>query len=531
VYISRGFVNMPTLGVSSYTPQDVPLPPAPSASFFSELQWKTLFALADAIVPSIRPAAISKSSDDKVIPDAEYNTALESLTKLISGPDASSIAAQYLQENVSSNPLFRSIVERILGNHVHEEGRNGFGLIMNALNTRAGSLILTGSTTLIQDQPVEFREKVFRGWDTSRLPPLRAVYRGLSAIVKKSWIISSPTIGPVLGFPRVPVHGKPADGFQYEFLQFPPGDQPEIIETDVVVVGSGCGGSVTAKNLAEAGHRVLVVEKSYSYPSNTFPMGPNEGFVNMFENGGAIFSDDSSMAVLAGSTWGGGGTVNWSASLQTQGYVRQQWADTGLPFFTSLDFQKSLDRVCDRMGVNSEQVEHNSQNTVILEGARKLGFAAKTVPQNTGHGEHYCGYCTLGCASGAKKGPTETFLADAAKAGATFMEGFQADKVLFTKVKGKQVASGVKGIWKSRDSYLGLSGTGVVERKVIIKAKKVVVSAGTLQSPLLLLRSGLKNSQIGRNLYLHPGKNFSVIETTIQVLTFSYSDGSRCYLR
>jgi choline dehydrogenase-like flavoprotein len=266
---------------------------------------------------------------------------------------------------------------------------------------------------------------------------------------------------------------------------------------------------VTAKNLAEAGHRVLVVEKSYSYPSNSFPMRPNEAFVNMFESGGAIFSDDSSMAVLAGSTWGGGGTVNWSASLQTQGYVRQQWADTGLPFFTSWDFQKSLDRVCDRMGVNSERVEHNAQNNVILEGARKLGYAANTVPQNTGHGEHYCGYCTLGCASGAKKGPTETFLADAAKAGATFMEGFQAEKVLFTKIDGKQVASGVKGIWRSRDSYLGLGGDGVVERKVIIKAKKVVVSAGTLQSPLLLMRSGIKNSQIGRNLYLHPGMNLT----------------------
>ncbi|CAG7920249.1 unnamed protein product [Penicillium olsonii] len=495
---------MPTLDVSSYTPQEVPLPPAKSSTFFTELQWKSFFALADAVVPAIHTSATSRSSKNLVVSDAEYNSAVVGLTNLISGPDANSIATRYLQEDASSNPLFRSTAERILSDHVHDEGRNGVGLILNALNTRAGSLILTGSTTPIQDQPVEFRERVFRGWDTSRLPPLRTVYRGLSAIIKKTWVMTSPTIGSVLGFPRVPVHGKPAAGFEYEFLQLPPGEKPEVIETDVVIIGSGCGGSVAAKNLAEAGHRVLVVEKSYSYPSTAFPMGPNEGFVNMFENGGAIFSDDSSMAVLAGSTWGGGGTVNWSASLQTQGYVRQQWADTGLPFFTSLDFQKSLDRVCDRMGVNSEKVEHNAQNNVILNGAHKLGYAAKTVPQNTGHGEHYCGYCTLGCSSGAKKGPTQTFLADAASAGAKFMEGFQADKVIFTKVKGKEVASGVKGTWRSRDSYLGLSGPGVVERKVIIKAKKVVVSAGTLQSPLLLMRSGLKNSQIGRNLHLHP---------------------------
>ncbi|KAJ5779920.1 hypothetical protein N7457_005080 [Penicillium paradoxum] len=494
---------MPTLAVSTYIPKDVPLPPAPSSSFFSELQWKTLYALADAVVSSIHTAGSAKSSNERVITDAEWDSAVSRLSRLIPGPDAANIAAQYLHEDVSANPQFRAIVERVLGNYVHGEGRNGFGLIMTALNTRAGSLLMTGSITPIQDQPVEFREKVLHGWENSRLPPLRAIYRGLTTIVKKSWIMSSPTINSVLGFPRVPVHGKPIDSFQYEFLQLPPGDQPETIETDVVIVGSGCGGSVAAKNLAEAGHRVLVVEKSYSYSSNTFPMKPDGGFVNMFENGGAIVSDDGSMAVLAGSTWGGGGTVNWSASLQTQAYVRQEWADTGLPFFTSLAFQKSLDRVCDHMGVNEEHVEHNRQNQVILEGARKLGYAVKTVPQNTGNGEHYCGYCTMGC-SGGKKGPTESYLADSARAGAIFMEGFCAEKVLFTRVNGKKVACGVRGIWKSRDSYLGLNGPGLVERKVIIKAKKVIVSAGTLQSPLLLLRSGLKNSHIGRNLYLHP---------------------------
>jgi choline dehydrogenase-like flavoprotein len=321
--------------------------------------------------------------------------------------------------------------------------------------------------------------------------------------------MASPTMNQVLGFPRVPVHGKPTDGFPYEFLHFPAGDQPETLETDVVIVGSGCGGAVTAKNLAEAGLRVLVVEKSYSYSSKSFPMTPNEAYVNMFENAGATISEDGTMAVLAGSTWGGGGTVNWSAALQTQAYVRQEWADTGLPFFTSLEFQRSLDRVCDRMGVNTEHIVHNRQNNVILEGARKLGYAAKAVPQNTGNSEHYCGYCTLGCHSTGKKGPTESFLADAAKAGAIFIEGFKADKVTFDKKtnNGKRVAVGVEGTWTSRDSYLGLSGDGAVKRKLIIKAKKVVVSSGTLNSPLLLLRSGLKNSQIGKNLHLHPGKS------------------------
>lgn len=310
----------------------------------------------------------------------------------------------------------------------------------------------------------------------------------------------------MLGFPRVPVHGKPADGFEYQFLQFPPGEQPETLETDVVIIGSGCGGAVAAKNLAEAGHRVLVVEKSYHYPSKYFPMTQTNGMIHLFESGGSCVTDDGCMAVLAGSTWGGGGTVNWSASLQTQSYVRQEWADSGLPFFTSAEFQKSLDRVCERMGVNTQSIKHNPANQFILEGARKLGYAANTVPQNTANREHYCGYCTLGCASVTKQGPVATWLVDAANAGAIFVEGFHADKVLFDTVDGKKIASGVQGVWTSRDTHLSTSGNDRVKRKVIIKAKRVIVSCGSLQSPLLLLRSGIKNPHIGRHLHLHPGR-------------------------
>lgn len=310
----------------------------------------------------------------------------------------------------------------------------------------------------------------------------------------------------MLGFPRVPVHGKPGKGFDYTFLQFPPGDEPEVIDTDVVIVGSGCGGGVCAKNLAEAGQRVIVVEKAYHYPPEYLPMTEADASIHLFANGGVDVSDDNSIAVVAGSAWGGGGTVNWSASLQTQNYVRQEWADAGLLFFTSSAYQDSLDRVCHRMGVSTEYVEHNGNNSTLIEGALKLGYSPKNVPQNTGGNKHYCGYCTLGCGAAEKQGPVASFLPDAAKAGAQFVEGFDAEKVLFERINGKRTAVGVKGLWQSRDTNGGVSGSDGTTRSVIIKAKRVIVSAGSLQSPLLLLRSGLTNPQIGRNLHLHPGK-------------------------
>ena len=85
------------------------------------------------------------------------------------------------------------------------------------------------------------------------------------------------------------------------------------------------------------------------------------------------------------------------------------------------------------------------------------------------------------------------------------MEGFEVLKVEFEKNKktGNREATGVSGIWTSRDEHGGVAGQRRT-RKVSIKAKKVVISAGSMHSPIILMRSGLKNRHIGKNLKLHP---------------------------
>ncbi len=198
--------------------------------------------------------------------------------------------------------------------------------------------------------------------------------------------------------------------------------------------------------------------------------------------------------MIAGSNWGGGGTVNWSASLQPQSFVRNEWSkDRGLPLFTSPEFQESLDRVCDRMGVSDKYIRHNHSNQVLMEGARRLGMTYKAVPQNTGGNEHYCGHCTLGCGAAEKQGPVVSWLPDAQRAGAQFAEGFAVEKVLFENVKGVKTAVGVQGIWKSRNKNGGVDGPDSEKTvvPVIVKAKKVIISCGTLWSPIILKKSGL----------------------------------------
>ncbi|PCH01389.1 Alcohol dehydrogenase, long-chain fatty [Penicillium occitanis (nom. inval.)] len=486
-----------------YTPLDAPLFPCHEDPVFTDLQWESLLSLCDVVVPALTTEKKPKKPYQKTITAEEYDSTFKAITETLKTPDAAQTARQFLEENVSSNPLFKEALRRAFSLDIPQDSKNGLSLILTALNTRAGSLLLTGSSTPIQNQSFDAREKILNNWLTSRLPQLRQVGRSVILLSKRQWLINSPTSNEIIGFPRVPIYGKPADTFDYEFLQFPPGDGIETIEADVVIVGSGCGGGVAAKNLAEAGHRVVVVEKAYHYPSSYFPMTQGSALAHMYEQGGNAATDDGYMGVLAGATWGGGGTVNWGASLRTQNYVRQEWADTGLPFFTSAEFSNSLDRVCHRMGVHTEY-EQSFQNKITLEGSKKLGYNAQIIPTNSGNKPHYCGHCTLGCHTVGKQGPVASWLVDAASAGATFIEGFKADKVLFDTVKGKKLASGVEGEWTSRDTHLGTTGKDATRRKVQIKAKKVIVSCGSLQTPLLLMRSGIKNSHLGRNLHLHP---------------------------
>lgn len=272
---------------------------------------------------------------------------------------------------------------------------------------------------------------------------------------------------------------------EYEFLNV--GANEKEIYTDVLVIGSGSGGGVAAATLAKAGRRVLVVEKGSSHPQESFPLPEAEASKTMYENKGVVATEDNGMTVLAGSTFGGGSTINWSASLQTPANVRKEWSKkTGIKWFVQPEFQHSLDFVCDRMGVSTEHIRQNFANAKLIEGSKKLGEHCYAVPQNTGGHEHYCGHCPHGCRNGDKLGGLVTWLADARAAGAQFLTDTHVNKIIIEK----GVAIGAETIYNNRI--------------LIIRASKVIVAAGTLNTPCLLKLSGLNNPQIGKGLYLHP---------------------------
>lgn len=154
---------------------------------------------------------------------------------------------------------------------------------------RITGAFLTRSLTLFADLPIRDRSDIIWSWSQSPLPIIRLLYKSLTLMVKQVYAKTSLVLHKVLSFPRVPVHGTPMKSFDFSFIEIPPGPKPEVIEIDVVIVGSGCGGGVVAKKMAEAGYSVIVVDKSYHWPAEHLPMTQAEGFPHLFLNGGFLF--------------------------------------------------------------------------------------------------------------------------------------------------------------------------------------------------------------------------------------------------
>ncbi|KAK6001856.1 hypothetical protein QM012_002346 [Aureobasidium pullulans] len=484
-----------------------PLSPIQDDQILTEKQWTTLASIVDTI---LSPETQTIGENPK---EPQFKAAVDTIKHNTNVADEA-LLSEYLAESATSCPEFREAIHRLLAEQIHTQGRKELLSVLDALTNAKTSWLLTGHLTPFAQLSLRQREKVIQSWATARLQIFRVLFRTFNDMTKAYWTRTSPTLGRILSYPYTPINHSYGSGFDFPFVVFPPLSQgskliPATFETDVLIIGSGCTGAVAASIIARSGLEVLVAEKGYHWKPNHLPMSEKDGMVHLFANGGVTLSDTGKMGILAGSCFGGGGTVNWSASLQLQPFVRQEFAKKhNLPYFESSAFQHDMDAVCETMGVGTQSIKHNPGNQMLLDGAKKLGMKAKPVPQNTGGEAHQCGYCTLGCGSCGKKGPTESWLPDAARHGAKFVEGFQCEKVIFAKGKtqdGKKIAIGAQGIWTSRDESGGVSGK-VYRRPVTIYARRaVVVAAGALGGTALLLeRSGIQNPHLGKHLKLHP---------------------------
>lgn len=307
-----------------------------------------------------------------------------------------------------------------------------------------------------------------------------------------------------------------------------------VVSCDAVIVGSGAGAGPVAAQLAEAGLKVVLLEKGIFTPTQQLSLTEGDAVCTMYENDGLVTTEDGNILIWAGSTVGGGTRINWCVSFRTPDHVRQEWADkNGLPSFTSDRYVRAMDAVCSRLGV-SEEYTHNKQNAAMMRGLDAIGLKGANMPRNCLSQD--CGHCCLGCATGDKQDMTSTFLADAARHGAKIVTGIYADKIITTQAS--HTPTSQNGFHHETDSLLSSDGRtsssdsssnsnhaepaahsrklqakgvvaylggGSTKFKCVFKAPLVIASAGSIHSPALLLRSGITvNGNVGKHLRLHP---------------------------
>lgn len=264
---------------------------------------------------------------------------------------------------------------------------------------------------------------------------------------------------------------------------------------DVVVVGTGAGGAVAAANLAKAGMKVVVLEAGAELRAPDMTRDAPLVLARHYWDGGLrTVTGTGEFPCMQGRCLGGSTVVNSAIMLSMPPWVRQEWAqESGLGLFTDPILDRAYERVYQRLRVAPTPLAvMGRRNLVVRDALDSVGLKSKALPRAV-DGCEGCADCMTGCTSGAKQSTDRTYLRDAERDGA---------EVFTCSVVGRVLTEGSRAV--------GVSGhvvdpfTWTRQGQFTVRAPRVVLAAGALNTPALLLRSGVNGGgQVGATLYAH----------------------------
>ncbi|TVR02960.1 MAG: GMC oxidoreductase [Deltaproteobacteria bacterium] len=271
------------------------------------------------------------------------------------------------------------------------------------------------------------------------------------------------------------------------------GERETVVDADVVIIGTGAGGGPVAASLAEAGLGVVLLEEGHYHRREDFAGDPAERLLRFWRDGGVNSTIGNAPVVLPlGRMVGGSTAINSGTCFRTPDDVLQRWRDEGLPEdFAPENFARWLDLAEAELGVEpGDPAWLGRIAEAVAKGADALGGIHGPLRRNA-PGCDGQGLCVVGCPTGAKRSSDVSWVPRALKAGAALFTGLPVTRLL---MRGRR-CHGVLATGQDRHG---------APRTLEVRAKIVVVACGTLHSPVLLARNGIRLPWLGRNLSVHP---------------------------
>ena len=269
-------------------------------------------------------------------------------------------------------------------------------------------------------------------------------------------------------------------------------------DCDVVIVGSGAGGAVAAAELAAAGLEVVVLEAGGHYNRDSYPQDHLAAIAQLYRDGGLTIAEGRPpIPVPVAQAIGGTTVINSGTCFRAPEPVLENWRrQYGIEWAGDLDADYAeAEETLHVTQLDPNRMGRNGQ--LAMEGAAVLGASGEPIFRNAGSCVQ-CSSCPFGCEIDAKRGMHVSYLPRAVAAGARVRANVAVDRVLVEDGR----AVGVEA-W-SLCSPMG-DKRSTTRRRFTVRARRaVIVAGGALGTPELLQRSGLGNSQVGRNLHIHP---------------------------
>ncbi len=273
------------------------------------------------------------------------------------------------------------------------------------------------------------------------------------------------------------------------------------LDCDDVVIGSGAGGAVVATHLAEAGRDVIVLEEGPFVPALQHgAMRQSESVRHLWRDAAMTHAvglgNSPSINVTSGRAIGGSSILTGGVCFRVPEHVMAEWSrKQGLAELSPAAMDRWFSMVEKDVHVEEVPREMRSRSTdLFVAGGEKLGIPFHSMHRNT-RGCDGCGRCNFGCPHGAKMSVDVSYLPRAVAAGARIWSDALVHRIT---IEGDR-ATGVEG-------RLLDGPRGKPRSRLRVRAKRVVVAANGIYSPLILRRSGIgrPSGQVGRNLTLHP---------------------------